>query len=114
MVRCMNADYTRIAERTHRLCALMESTKVIRVEAPAGTQVTLVIIEVIVLLVLAAVALIKVLSGSAPITISPACGLSGTGLEHRRIDRRIAFARRVASDQVGERDERERNLARYL
>ena len=24
MVRCMNADYTRIAERTHRLCALME------------------------------------------------------------------------------------------
>jgi aminopeptidase len=41
MVRCMNADYTRIAERTHRLCALMESTKVIRVEAPAGTHVTL-------------------------------------------------------------------------
>ena len=41
MVRCMNADYTRIAERTHRLCALMESTKIIRVEAPSGTQVTL-------------------------------------------------------------------------
>ena len=41
MVRCMNADYMRIAERTHRLCALMESTKVIRVEAPSGTQVTL-------------------------------------------------------------------------
>ena len=26
MVRCMNADYHRIAERTHRLCALMEAT----------------------------------------------------------------------------------------
>ena len=41
MVRCMNADYTRIAERTHRLCALMEATKVIRVQAPSGTDVTL-------------------------------------------------------------------------
>ena len=41
MVRCMNADYARIAERTHRLCALMESTKVIRVQSPSGTDVTL-------------------------------------------------------------------------
>lgn len=41
MVRCMNADYARIARRTHQLCRLMEQTKVVRVEAPAGTEVTL-------------------------------------------------------------------------
>jgi aminopeptidase len=41
MVRCMNADYNRIAERTHALCALLEQTAVIRVEAPAGTRVRL-------------------------------------------------------------------------
>lgn len=41
MVRCMNADYQKIAERTHRLCELMEKTKVIRVKAPAGTDITL-------------------------------------------------------------------------
>jgi leucyl aminopeptidase (aminopeptidase T) len=41
MVRCMNADYTRIAERTRRLCALMEATQVIRVQAPGGTDLTL-------------------------------------------------------------------------
>jgi aminopeptidase len=41
MVRCMNADYKRIAERTHALCALLEQTAVIRVEAPAGTSVRL-------------------------------------------------------------------------
>lgn len=41
MVRCMNADYHRIAERTHRLCRLMEQTSVIRVMAPAGTDVML-------------------------------------------------------------------------
>ena len=41
MVRCMNADYTRIAERTHKLCAMMEATKVIRVRAPSGTDVSL-------------------------------------------------------------------------
>jgi leucyl aminopeptidase (aminopeptidase T) len=41
MVRCMNADYQRIAERTHRLCAIMEQTAVIRVVSPAGTDVTL-------------------------------------------------------------------------
>jgi leucyl aminopeptidase (aminopeptidase T) len=41
MVRCMNADYHRIAERTARLCALMERTSVIRVTAPAGTDITM-------------------------------------------------------------------------
>jgi aminopeptidase len=41
MVRCMNADYHRIAERTHRLCALMEQAAVVRVEAPGGTSVRL-------------------------------------------------------------------------
>jgi aminopeptidase len=41
MVRCMNADYHRIAERTHHLCAMMEQTAVIRVESPAGTDVRL-------------------------------------------------------------------------
>ena len=41
MVRCMNADYHRIAERTHRLCALMEQAAVVRVEAPGGTNVRL-------------------------------------------------------------------------
>ena len=39
MVRCMNADYHRIAERTQRLCALMEKTATIRVTSPAGTDV---------------------------------------------------------------------------
>jgi aminopeptidase len=41
MVRCVNADYHRIAERTHRLCALMEQAAVVRVEAPGGTNVRL-------------------------------------------------------------------------
>lgn len=41
MVRCMNADYPRIAERTLRLCELMEATNVIRVQAASGTDVTL-------------------------------------------------------------------------
>jgi aminopeptidase len=41
MVRCMNADYEAIAARTHRLCALLEKTSVVRVTAPAGTDVTL-------------------------------------------------------------------------
>jgi leucyl aminopeptidase (aminopeptidase T) len=41
MVRCMNADYHAIADRTHRLCALMEKTEVIRVTAPAGTDIRL-------------------------------------------------------------------------
>jgi aminopeptidase len=41
MVRCMNADYNKIAERTFRLCDELEKTSVIRVTAPAGTDVTL-------------------------------------------------------------------------
>jgi leucyl aminopeptidase (aminopeptidase T) len=41
MVRCMNADYHRIAERTFKLCALLEKTKVVRVESPSGTDITL-------------------------------------------------------------------------
>lgn len=41
MVRCMNADYHRIAARTQRICTLMEQTSVIRVQAPAGTDITL-------------------------------------------------------------------------
>jgi leucyl aminopeptidase (aminopeptidase T) len=41
MVRCMNADYHQIAERTHRLCDLMARTSVIRVQAPSGTDVTM-------------------------------------------------------------------------
>jgi leucyl aminopeptidase (aminopeptidase T) len=41
MIRCMNADYRRIAERTYALCSLMEATKVIRVQAPSGTDVIL-------------------------------------------------------------------------
>ena len=41
MVRCMNADYNKIAERTFRLCDLLEQTSVIRVQAPAGTDVAL-------------------------------------------------------------------------
>ncbi|MCX6551410.1 MAG: aminopeptidase [Acidobacteria bacterium] len=41
MVRCMNADYPAIAARTFRICDLMRRTKVIRVTAPAGTDITL-------------------------------------------------------------------------
>jgi aminopeptidase len=41
MVRCLNADYHAIAERTFRICELMEKTKQIRVTAPAGTDVIL-------------------------------------------------------------------------
>jgi len=41
MIRCMNADYERIAERTFRLCALLEKTATIRVSAPAGTEIML-------------------------------------------------------------------------
>jgi leucyl aminopeptidase (aminopeptidase T) len=41
MVRCMNADYNAIARRTHALCALLEKTAVIRVTAPAGTDISL-------------------------------------------------------------------------
>ncbi|HEY6192600.1 MAG TPA: aminopeptidase [Bacteroidota bacterium] len=41
MVRCMNADYIRIAERTTNLARLMETAGVVRVKAPAGTDLTL-------------------------------------------------------------------------
>jgi len=41
MVRCMNADYHEIAARTFRICDVMRTTKVIRVTAPAGTDITL-------------------------------------------------------------------------
>lgn len=41
MIRCMNADYNTIAERTFRLCELLEKTSVIKVKAPRGTDITL-------------------------------------------------------------------------
>jgi aminopeptidase len=41
MVRCMNADYTAIAARTNRICAMLADTRVIRVKAPAGTDIEL-------------------------------------------------------------------------
>jgi aminopeptidase len=41
MVRCMNADYQAIADRTYRLCDLLGKTHTVRVTAPAGTDVTM-------------------------------------------------------------------------
>ena len=41
MIRCMNADYNKIAERTFALCRLLEKTKAVRVTAPAGTDITM-------------------------------------------------------------------------
>jgi leucyl aminopeptidase (aminopeptidase T) len=41
MVRCMNADYGRIAARTARLCERLATTRVVRVKAPAGTDITM-------------------------------------------------------------------------
>lgn len=41
MVRCMNADYHRIAGRTNALCDLMKTAGTIRVTAAAGTDITL-------------------------------------------------------------------------
>ncbi len=41
MVRCMNADYHKIAELTNKLVAMMEQTSVIRVTSPAGTDITM-------------------------------------------------------------------------
>jgi aminopeptidase len=38
MIRCMNADYNKIAERTYKLCAMMEKTKTIRVSTSLGTD----------------------------------------------------------------------------
>jgi leucyl aminopeptidase (aminopeptidase T) len=40
-VRCMNADYNRIAALTNRLCALLDETSVIRVTSPSGTDITM-------------------------------------------------------------------------
>jgi leucyl aminopeptidase (aminopeptidase T) len=39
MIRCMNADYTRIAARTATLCTLLERTKTVRVQTAAGTDI---------------------------------------------------------------------------
>ncbi len=44
MIRCMNADYHKIAERTYKLCELMEQTKVIRVTSPSGTDINMPIV----------------------------------------------------------------------
>jgi leucyl aminopeptidase (aminopeptidase T) len=41
MVRCMNADYGKIAARTARLCERLATTRVVRVTAPAGTDITM-------------------------------------------------------------------------
>ncbi|HXK59936.1 MAG TPA: aminopeptidase [Acidobacteriota bacterium] len=41
MIRCMNADYLAIARRTHALCELMKQTRIVRVTAPAGTDIVL-------------------------------------------------------------------------
>ncbi len=41
MVRCMNADYFAIAERTNKLKALLDAADVIRVTSPAGTDITM-------------------------------------------------------------------------
>jgi len=41
MVRCMNADYNRIAARTNVLCDRLGRTRTIRVTAPAGTDIVM-------------------------------------------------------------------------
>jgi leucyl aminopeptidase (aminopeptidase T) len=41
MVRCMNADYDRIAERTFKLRRMLEKTETVRVKAPGGTDIVL-------------------------------------------------------------------------
>ena len=41
MVRCMNADYASIADRTNRICTLLARARVVRVHAPAGTDIVL-------------------------------------------------------------------------
>lgn len=40
-VRCMNADYNRIAELTNRLCSLLDDCAVVRVTSTAGTDLTM-------------------------------------------------------------------------
>jgi aminopeptidase len=39
MIRCMNADYSAIAQRTFALCTLLEKAKEIRVRTPGGTDI---------------------------------------------------------------------------
>jgi leucyl aminopeptidase (aminopeptidase T) len=39
MVRCMSADYNRIAQRTDRLCRLLEEAETVRVTTPRGTDI---------------------------------------------------------------------------
>jgi leucyl aminopeptidase (aminopeptidase T) len=41
LVRGLAADYQQIARRTERLCALLEAAEVVRVTAPAGTDLTM-------------------------------------------------------------------------
>jgi aminopeptidase len=41
MVRCLNADYRAIADRTWRLCGLLEVAKTVHVTSPSGTDVLL-------------------------------------------------------------------------
>jgi aminopeptidase len=41
MIRCMNADYHAIAERTDKLVARMNTLQTIRVTSPAGTDITM-------------------------------------------------------------------------
>jgi aminopeptidase len=41
MVRSMNADYMAIAERTERLCEMLSKTSLVRVRAPAGTDLSM-------------------------------------------------------------------------
>ncbi|HWP83504.1 MAG TPA: aminopeptidase [Bacteroidota bacterium] len=41
MVRCMNANYHKIAELTNKVGDLMEQASVIRVKGPAGTDITM-------------------------------------------------------------------------
>jgi len=41
MIRCMNADYNKIAARTFKLCAMLEKTNTIRVTAPGGTEISM-------------------------------------------------------------------------
>ncbi len=41
MIRCMNADYNKIARLTLRLCELLEATRAIRVQSPSGTDIFL-------------------------------------------------------------------------
>ena len=41
MIRCMNADYHLIADRTLKLCSMLEQTKNIQVRTSVGTDITL-------------------------------------------------------------------------